>query len=139
VNFFGDPGAIRDAARVFAHQAELLANAGREAEAIAARVQWQAPRADRFRQSIAGHRADAQRRAEELMHISQDLVRVAAKVQAELDVIHRLEGLVRSAISAFIPQAGVPAPWESAGWHPGNLPASGDPAWERLARSLGIR
>lgn len=139
MNLIGDPEAIRAAARVYAQRASQLASVGREAASVATRAEWEAPRADRFRAAVRAVDADAQRRAGELMHISQDLVRIAARVQAQLDSIHRFERLVRSAIALYQPVEGAPAPWVAAGWSPGRLPAAGDPSWERLARSLGIR
>lgn len=135
----GDPDAIEALAGVFDRRAHHLGEIGHRVKHRADTASWACAKADRFRHQMAERQRRAEQLAGELRNLANELRRIAARVRAQIEMIAGLERQARAVISAFRPAAGILPPWVGTGWDPSRLPSPGDPAWQGIARTLGIR
>jgi uncharacterized protein YukE len=138
MNLVGDPAAINAMASLLDAKAEQVTAGGRRVQAQANHSNWQCPKADRFRATVAREQQQTEQIASEMHELAQQLRRVAIQVQDELNALYSLEMRVRALFDGWIQRPGIEPPWIGTPWRLGNLPEPGDPAWTEIAASLGV-
>ena len=131
----GDAAALDRTATACRRQGgEIHALASSLANETAA-TSWIGPRADRFRQDMAGIKHNLDSIASELETLGSRFLALAREVEGRMNFLQKLEADVLQLFDSFDPALG-PPPWQGTPWDPGNLPDPYDPAWEQIARTL---
>jgi hypothetical protein len=131
-----DPSLIDDLASRYESQAEQVAGLGRRTTQRIDTADWACARANRCRSTAHDVERDSRVMSERMRQLARSLRQLAHRRRAEIEAARQLEARVRQAIATH---AGPQSPWAGTGWSPATLPPSGDPAWQTVARDLGIR
>jgi hypothetical protein len=133
----GDAGAVEWLASRCDRDADHLDDIGRRWQTRLDAARWTCAKADRYRDMMRGHNADAHRHASDLRQLASDLRRQAQWIRDTTRELTNLENSVRSWFAHHLPKnpGEIPA-WWGSGVHPGNLPGPLDPSWQDVAATL---
>lgn len=141
MSVLGNPDQIEALAARLERDAAHLDDIGNDLVRRLDQAWWRCAKADRYRNEMRARRADAGRRAEDFRAIAADLRRHAQSVRQTMTRINGLERNIRNWMRQAAANPNAKPPWEQWGIRI-RLPASGDPAWLDLQRTLarfGVR